>query len=50
MLSIERCKEILKENGLKLNDEQVKEVREFMYIIANIENKYYNKTEEKDGN
>jgi hypothetical protein len=50
MLSIERCKEILKENGLKLNDEQVKEVREFLYIIANIENKYYNKTEEKDGN
>lgn len=39
MLSIERCKEILKEEGMKLDDNQIKEVREFLYIIANIETK-----------
>ena len=40
MLSIERCKEILNEEGMKLSDEQIKEVREFLYAIANIEYKY----------
>lgn len=49
MLSIEKCKDILKENGLKLDDEQIKEVRDFLYIIANIEHKYNNKTEENNG-
>ena len=49
MLSIEKCKDILKENGLKLDDEQIKEVRDFLYIIANIEHKYSNKTEENNG-
>lgn len=42
MLSIERCKEILKEEGVKLDDNQIKEVREFLYIIANIETKIKN--------
>ena len=36
MLSIEVCKNILKENGLRLDDSQVKEVREYLYAIANI--------------
>ena len=40
MLSIEKCKQILKEEGMKLSDEQIKEVREFLYTIANIEYKY----------
>ena len=42
MLSIERCTEILKEEGMKLDDNQIKEVREFLYIIANIETKIKN--------
>ena len=46
MLSIERCKQILDEEGMKLNDEQIKEVREFLYAIANIEYKYKNMQEE----
>ena len=37
MLSIEKCKEILKQEGIKLEDNQIKEVREFLYAIANIE-------------
>lgn len=49
MLSIERCKEILKEEGMKLSDEQIKEVREFLYTIANIEYKYKNIKENENG-
>ena len=36
MLNIAECKNILKENGLKLEDNQIKEVREFLYTIAQI--------------
>lgn len=42
MLSIEKCKEILKLEGIKLEDNQIKEVREFLYAIANIEIKAMN--------
>ena len=42
MLSIEKCKEILKQEGIKLEDNQIKEVREFLYDIANIEIKAMN--------
>lgn len=49
MLSIERCKEILKEEGMKLDDNQIKEVREFLYAIANIEYKYKNIKENENG-
>ena len=42
MLSIEKCKEILKQEGIKLEDNQIKEVREFLYAIANIEIKAMN--------
>ena len=42
MLSIEKCKEILKQEGIKLEDNQIKEVREFLYAIANIEIKATN--------
>ena len=46
MLSIEVCKNILKENGLRFDDSQVKEVREYLYAVANIATlrcKYYSK-------
>lgn len=45
MLSIEVCKNILKDNGLRLDDSQVKEVREFLYAIANIEIRALNNNE-----
>lgn len=47
MLSIEVCKNILKENGLRLDDSQVKEVREYLYAVANIALKAMNNNEEK---
>ena len=37
MLSIKRCKEILKEHGMNLSDEEVEQVREFLYKIARIQ-------------
>ena len=37
MLSIERCKEILKEHGMNLTNEDVKQVREFLYKLAEIQ-------------
>lgn len=46
MLSIEVCKNILKENGLRLDDSQIKDVREYLYAVANIATlrcKYYSK-------
>ena len=49
MLSIERCKQILKEEGMRLDDEQVKEVREFLYTIANLEYKIKNMNEKEYG-
>ena len=42
MLSIEVCKQILKENGLRLNDSQIKEIREFLYKLGNIQYKENN--------
>ena len=43
MLSIEVCKQILKENGLRLNDSHIKEIREFLYKLGNIQYKENNK-------
>ena len=37
MLSIKRCREILKEHGMNLSDEAVEQVREFLYKIARIQ-------------
>ena len=38
MLSIESCRKILNANGYdrKLTDEEVKQIREFLYTLANI--------------
>lgn len=37
MLSIESCKEILNKNNYKLNNEEIKQVREFLYLLAEIQ-------------
>lgn len=33
MLSIERCREILKTNNLNLNNEEIKQVRDYLYFL-----------------
>lgn len=37
MLSIERCKEILKIHHYQLNNEEIRQVREFLHILAEIQ-------------
>lgn len=37
MLSIERCKEILKIHNYQLNNEEIRQVREFLHILAEIQ-------------
>ena len=37
MLSIERCREILKEYGKKLTNEEIKQIRETLYLFAGIQ-------------
>ena len=44
--NVEKIKNILKENGLRLDDSQVKEVREYLYAVANIALKAMNNNEE----
>ena len=37
MLSLERCKTILNEGGKNYNIEELKDIRDFLYTIAEIE-------------
>ena len=37
MLSLDRCKDILNQYDYKLDNEQIKEVREFLYKMAEIQ-------------
>ena len=47
MLSIEHCKKRLEKYGKKYTDEQVKEIREFLYQLAELQKKDY---ESRDNN
>lgn len=37
MLSIEACKKILNSNGKKYTDNEVKQIRDYLYILAEIQ-------------
>lgn len=37
MLSIERCKDILKSHDCDLTNEEIRQVREFLYLFAEIQ-------------
>ena len=37
MLSIKHSKEVLNRNGMKLTDEEVKQVRDYLYTLAEIQ-------------
>ena len=37
MLNIQRCKEVLKDNGLTLEENVLKELREYLYFLAGLE-------------
>lgn len=37
MLSIEKCRDILKSHNYDLTNEEIKQVREFLYLFAEIQ-------------
>jgi hypothetical protein len=37
MISIERIKELLKNTNLKLNNDEIKQLRDYLYILADIQ-------------
>lgn len=45
MLSIKNCYETLKTNGLKINNEDLKELREYLYFLANLNNSIINENQ-----
>ena len=47
MLSLERCKKILNKNGNKYTDEEVEKIREFLYTMAMIEYRRWEKMREE---
>ena len=42
MLTIEECKKLLNRGSRKYNEEEIRSIREFLYIIAEIENNDFN--------
>ena len=48
MLSIEECKKTLNKDGIIYTDEEVKEIREFLYILAEIDYKIFQRRMEKE--
>ena len=48
MLSIEECKKTLNKDGIIYTDEEVKEIREFLYILADIDYSIYQRKIEKE--
>lgn len=47
MLTIERCKEILKQNGSKMSSEDIKELLSLLYMWANLNNELNENSDDK---
>jgi hypothetical protein len=41
MLSLDLCKSILNKNGKKYTEEQVKQIREYLYQLAKIDVEFF---------
>lgn len=48
MLSIEECKKTLNKDGIIYTDEEVKEIREFLYILAEIDYRIFQRRMKKE--
>jgi hypothetical protein len=46
MLNLEKCKKLLEKNGNHYTDEQVKQIREMLYKLGNLD--YYLTTQKQD--
>jgi len=49
-LSLERCKKVLNQDGLNYTDEEVKKIREFIYILAEIDYRLFKRKQEEKSN
>jgi len=47
-ISLNKCKAILQKDGSIYTDEEVSEIREFLYKIANLEQEVYQKAKQKE--
>ena len=47
-ISLKKCKAILQKDGSVYTDEEVSQIREFLYKIANLEHEVYQKTKQKE--
>ena len=47
-ISLKKCKAILQKDGSVYTDEEVVQIREFLYKIANLEHEIYQKTKQKE--
>lgn len=49
-LSIDKCKKILNKNGNKYTDDEVKQIRDFYYILAEIDFMNFQRHKENEKN
>jgi len=49
MISLEQSREILNQNGIEYTDEEILIIREFMYRVAEITTKHYQRIKENNG-
>ena len=49
-ISVFKCKEILNKNGNKYTDEEIKEIRDFLYVLVDINKEQYNWNNQKTKN
>lgn len=47
-ISLKKCKTILQKDGSVYTDEEVSQIREFLYKIANLKHEVYQKTNQKE--
>ena len=47
-ISFKKCKVILQKDGSVYTDEEVSQIREFLYKMANLEHEVYQKTKQKE--
>lgn len=55
MITLERCKEVLNTGKKKYNNDEIKEIRDYLYFLAELQievenNKYNSNTDEERNN
>lgn len=47
-ISLKKCKSILQKDGSVYTDEEVSQIRDFLYKIANLDHEVYQKAKQKE--